>query len=90
MVQRRQQGAAVLERAQAVEAHGVEPLEDVAVFPVLRGATVLLDEALDFLESGDDALLARRASALLLRHGELGKLFGQFVEVGVTHSAPPS
>ena len=51
MVQRRQQRAAFLQRAQAVEAHGIEPLEDVAVFAMLRGAAVLLDKALDLLEA---------------------------------------
>jgi hypothetical protein len=34
---------------------------------MLRGATVLLDESLYLLEPGDDALLAWRASAFLLR-----------------------
>ena len=67
MIERRKQRAAVLKRAQAIEAHGIEPLEDVAVFAVLRGAAVLLDEPLDLLEPGDDALLARRPAALLLR-----------------------
>jgi hypothetical protein len=90
MVQRLKQGAAIGERPQAVEAHGIQPLEDVAVFPVLRSATVLLDKPLDFLEPGDDALLARRASALGFRRGELGKFRRQFVEVGVTHTDPPS
>jgi hypothetical protein len=72
MVQRRKQGAALRKRTQAVEAHGEKPLEDVSVFPVLGGAAMLLDELLDFLKSGYDALLARRASALRLRRGELG------------------
>jgi hypothetical protein len=56
---------------------------------MLRGTAVLLDESLDLLESGDDALHARRASGLLLGLGEFGKLCGQFVEVGITHSDPP-
>ena len=85
MVQRRKQGAALLKRAQAVEAHGIEPLEDVAIFPVLRRAAVLLDKSLDFLEAGDDALLARRASALLLRlRRQVVKFSAQFVEVEVS------
>ena len=90
MVQWNQHGAAIRERPQAVEPHGVKPLEDVAVFAVLRWATVLLIETLDFLKPGDDALLARRAAARLLRRVELGKLRRQLVEVGITQSAPPS
>ena len=90
MIQRRKQHAALRQSAQAIEANGVEPLEDVAVLSMLRGATVLLDEALNFLESGNDALLARRASARLLWRSEFGKLGGQFVKIGVTHSGPPS
>ena len=88
MIERRKKRAAFLKRAQPVKAHGIEPLEDVAIFPVLRGAAVFLDKALDLLESGDDALLARRASALLLRLGEVVEFGAQFVEVEVTHSDP--
>ena len=77
------------ERAQAVEPHRIKPLENVAVFAMLRRATVLLGEALDFLEAGDDALLVRRASALLLGLGKLGELRSEFVEIEVTHSGPP-
>ena len=86
MIQRREKRAAFLEGPQAVEAHGIEPLEDVAVFAVLRRTSVLLDEALDVLEPGDDALLARRAAALLLRRRELGQFVIQLVEVEITHS----
>ena len=84
LVERGHQGATVRMGAQAVEAHGIEPLEDVAVFAVLRGAAVLLDEALDLLEPGDDALLARRAPALLLGCGELVEFGAQLVEVEVS------
>ena len=79
MIQRRKQHAALRQSAQAIEANGVEPLEDVAVFSMLRGATMLLEETLNLLESGDDALVARRAFALLLGRCEVGKLCGQFV-----------
>ena len=60
MIEGFKQGAAIVQLAQAIEAHGIQPLEDVAVFPVLRGAAVLFDEPLNLLEAGDDALLARR------------------------------
>jgi hypothetical protein len=72
MVQRRKQGAAVRKCAQAVEADGIQPLEDVAVFPVLRGAAMLLDETLDFLEPGDDAFLAGGRPPFFSGCGELG------------------
>ena len=41
---------------------------------MLRRAAVLLDEALDLLEAGDDALLARRPARFLLRLGLDAKL----------------
>ena len=74
-----------VKRAQAVEAHGIQPLENVAVFPMLRGAAVLLDKPLNLLESGDDALLARRAAALLLRLREVVQ-FASAVRRGRGHS----
>ncbi len=53
-------GAAVGQLApRRSETHGVEPLEDVAVLTMLRGAAVLFDEALNLLEAGDHPLLAR-------------------------------
>ena len=60
MIQGCKQRAAFVQLAETVEAHGIQPLEDVAILAVLRGAAVLLDETLNFLEAGDDALLARR------------------------------
>ena len=42
---------------------------------MLRGAAVCFDKSLDFLETGDDAFLARRASTLLLLRGEVGEFF---------------
>lgn len=50
-----------------VKAHGIEPLEDVTVFTVLRCPTMLFDEALDVLETGDDALFLWSATADFLR-----------------------
>ena len=65
MIEGLKQATAFRQLAQAIEAHGIQPLEDVAVLPVLRSTAVLLDESLDLLEAGDDALLARRPAALL-------------------------
>lgn len=64
MVERRKQRLALLKRAKTIEAHGIEPLEDVAIFPMLWGMTVFFDKTLDFFESSDDAFLARGAPAL--------------------------
>jgi hypothetical protein len=89
-VEWRQYRAAIFKGSQAVEANGVEPLEDVAVFPMHWGIAMGIDEALNFLEARDDALFAWRATALLFRLRELSQLVGQFVEGGVTHSAPLS
>ena len=67
MIQWRQQGSTLLKRPKAVKAHRIQALENIPIFPMLRGATVLLDKPLYFFKSGDDALFARRASAFLLR-----------------------
>jgi hypothetical protein len=67
MVERFKQGAAVAQLAETIEAHGVQPVEDVAVFAVLRSPTMLLDKTLDLFEPGDDPLLARRPARFLLR-----------------------
>ncbi len=50
---------------------------------------VLLCEALDFLEAGNDTLLAGWAAIFLLRRSELGQLCRQVAKIGVTHSVPP-
>ena len=49
--------AAFVEFANAVEPHGVEPFEDVAVLAVPRRAAMLVVELLDILEPGDDPFL---------------------------------
>ena len=77
MVQRLKQRAAFRKLAQTIEAHGIQPLEDVAILPVLRSAAVLFDKTLNLLEAGDDALLARRAADLLLRLDLDAKFFEQ-------------
>src|SRR5690349_1729050 len=67
MVEGFKQGMAIFQLADTIEPHGIEPLEDVVTFPVLRGVTVLLDEALNLLEAGDDPFLAGRPASLLRR-----------------------
>ena len=51
MIERRKKRTAFLKRAQPVEAHGIEPLEDVALFAVLRGAAVLSRQTAEFPRS---------------------------------------
>ena len=90
MIEGGQNGATILKSAQAIEPHGVKPLEDVAVLAVLRDPSVCFAKALDVLEAGDDSLLTRGAPTLLFGNVELRQFPGEFIEVGVTHSAPPS
>jgi hypothetical protein len=87
MVKRRKKRTTFPKCAQAAEAHGIEPLKDVPIFPMLRGAAVLFDELLYLVESGNDAFLARGAPALFLRLGEVVEFGAQLVQVEVTHSA---
>ena len=91
MIDGGEQGEAVVQRSEAVETHGVEPLEDVAILPVLRRAAVLRDEPLNLLEAGDDPLLAGRPARLILRLDLDAKLFEQrIILVGeLSHSRPP-
>ena len=49
---------------------------------MLRGASVFFDKPLYLLEARDNALLARRASALFIRLCEFGEFFCQFVKSG--------
>jgi hypothetical protein len=67
MIEGIKQHAALVQLAETIEAHGKEPLENVAAFSMLRGAAVLLDETLNLLEPGDDPLLAGRPARVLLR-----------------------
>ena len=81
-------GVVHVQSAQAVEARGVKPLEDVTLLAMLRGAAMLIDETLNFLEARDDAFLARGAAALLIRLGEIREFAAQFIKIEVTHSGP--
>ena len=76
--------------AQAVEADGVEPLEDVPVLAVLGGAAMFLAEADDVLEARDDPLLARRAGARLRRDRLDAKRAQQLEVAQLSHSRPPA
>src|SRR5215467_13469644 len=58
------QSPAIIQLAKTIEAHGIQPLEDVTALSVLRRATVLLDEALYLFEPGDDSLFAGRLRLL--------------------------
>lgn len=90
-VKGREQGPAVFQSAQAVQPHGVEPLEDVAVIAVLRQAAVFLKEAFDILKPRDYALLARGVGGLLLLGGSKIRQFaGQFVMVNCHRNGPPA
>jgi hypothetical protein len=64
-IERVENGAAVWKLSQPIKAHCVQALEDVAAFSMLRRMAVLIDKPLDFLESRDDALVARRSTRFL-------------------------
>jgi hypothetical protein len=55
----RNEGSALLQIAYPVQAHGIEPFEDIAVLAMLRGAAMLIDETLDFFEACYDAFFPR-------------------------------
>ena len=65
MVERHEQGAAFFLIAQAIQAHGIQALEDVFIIAVARRMAVLLNKTLNVFEAGNDALLARSAAGLL-------------------------
>ena len=49
---------------------------------------MLINEALDILEAGDDTLLARRAADALSLRRELGKFSCKRIKIKVSHTAP--
>ena len=51
MIEGLKQGAAIGQLAQAIESHGIEPLEDVAVLAVLRRAAMLSRRTAEFPRS---------------------------------------
>ena len=77
MVEWCQQGAAFLERPQALQAHSVQPLEDIYPLAMLRYPPLLRHEALDPFEPGDDPLVARGLTADPMGLGEIVQLGAQ-------------
>ena len=76
MIERSKQGTAIFLHPEPVKANGVEPLENVQIFPVLRSATMLSHKSLNLLKACDNPLLAGRSPGLPLRlyfYTELGK-----------------
>ena len=63
LIHSRQQRTAVLKLAQAIKPHRIKPLEDVALFAVLRRAAMLIVEFENVLKARDDPLLLRRIGA---------------------------
>lgn len=91
MIERLQQAAAIVQLTKPIEAHGIQPLEDIASFPMLRRVAVLFDETLNLLEAGDDALFARRPACLFVRLDLDAKLFEESVILfgEPRHAQPP-
>src|SRR5206468_3513359 len=90
-VERCEKRTTFFEPAQAVEAHGIKPLEYVLALAMRWRAAVGFGETLDFLEARDDAFLACATAAFLFLRGEVGEVRRQFVKIEVIrHSAPPS
>ena len=58
-IQSRQQFASLGLRAQAIKAHRIEPLENVAVLAVRRQPAMFGDKPLNVLEAGNDPFLQR-------------------------------
>ena len=66
MVKRRQQAARIFQFPQPIQPHGIEPFEDIPIFPMLWRAAMFRDKALDFLKPRNDAFFPRRTAALAL------------------------
>src|SRR5690606_20700469 len=58
MIKGCQQLAAFLKGAQTLQAHGIEPLENVSFFAVLWSTAMLLDKTLNFLKTSNNPLFA--------------------------------
>jgi hypothetical protein len=81
IIQRLEKRPTFLQRTKPIKAHRINPLEDVAIFPMQRRMTVRFDKALDFLKTGDDALLARGTAGLLFRLRECVEFSGRMRRV---------
>ena len=88
MIEWLQQRPALLKRAQAIKTHGIESLENIAVFSVLWGAAISIDKTLNLLKARDDTFLTGRATAFLLRLSKIVEFRAQFIKVEITHSGP--
>ena len=85
-----EQVAGLFQPAQAIEADSIEPLENVAIFAMLRRAIMLFVEADDILEAGDDPLLARGVGSGLRRLDCDAQFGQQFVVRQISHWQPPA
>ena len=85
---RREEGVKFGLLAQAVQADGVKPFENIALFAVLRRPAVLLHEIDDVLKSREDAFLARRMGAGLLGLDDDAKSLQQLVVAQLIHGRP--
>ena len=92
MVKRCQQAARFFQFPQPIQPHGIEPFEDIPIFPMQRRAAMFRDEALDFLKPRNDAFFPRRAAALALGFNLNAEFFQQriiFIGEGFSHARPP-
>lgn len=88
MIKRRQQGAAIVQRAQLVEPYGVEPFEYIALLAVLGRTAISFDESLNFFEACDDAFVSGRTASFVLGLRKIRQFVAQFVKIDITHSGP--
>jgi hypothetical protein len=91
-VERRKHGTAVGQLPKTIKAHGIQSLEYVATFTMLRSMAVLIDKTLDVLKPGDDALLTRRPARFLLGLDLDSKFFEKgIILIGelIRHGRPP-
>jgi len=59
-IERRQQLASLGQRAQEIQTHGIEPLENITIFAALWQPAIFDHESLDIFKPGNDPLLQRR------------------------------
>jgi hypothetical protein len=76
MVKLGKRGSAFFEVSEPIQPYGTQPFKNVSVLAMQWLMTVRLNKPLDFLEPGNDPLLARRAPPFLFGRGQ----FLEFVE----------
>jgi hypothetical protein len=84
----REEGVKFRLLAQAVQAEGIKPLENVALFAVLRRSAVLFHEIDDVLKARENTFLARRMGAGLLGFDDDAKGLQQLVIAQFIHGRP--